>query len=61
MPIENTPPHPRDMPEPPAGCVMGGVGSCPACQSPPGYHRQWCAMRAASDREIARLRGAVSQ
>ena len=52
--------HPRDMPEPPAGCEMGGVGCCKACSAPPGYHARWCAMRAASDREIARLRGAVS-
>ena len=58
-----TPPtttHPRDMPEPPAGCEMGGVDCCKACSAPPGHHAKWCAMRAASDREIARLRGAVS-
>lgn len=61
MPIENTPLHPRDMPEPPSGCEMGGVDSCPACSAPPGYHCQWCAMRAASDREIAKLRRAVSR
>ena len=60
MPIENTPPHPRDMPEPPSDAEMGGVGCCKACSAPAGYHCQWCAMRAASDREIARLRGAVS-
>ena len=55
-PIKPGPLHPRDMPEPLPGCVMGGVGSCPACSAPPGYHKAWCAMRAASDREIAGLR-----
>ena len=55
-----SPPHPRDMPEPPAGCEMGGSGACKACSAPPGSHCWWCAMRAASEREIARLRGAVS-
>ena len=53
--------HPRDMPEPPAGFEMGGHGACKACSAPPGSHCWWCAMRAASDREIARMRGAVSR
>ena len=56
MPTAVDPPHPRDMPEPLPGCVMGGSGACKACSAPPGSHCRWCAMRAASDREIARLR-----
>jgi hypothetical protein len=48
--------HPREMPEPPEGCEMGGPGSCKACQAPTGFHCWWCAMRGASAREIAALR-----
>jgi len=61
MPIENTPLHPRDMPEPLPDAVFGAPGSCPACSAPPGYHKAWCAMRAASDRELRALRGAVTR
>jgi hypothetical protein len=48
--------HPREMPEPPAGCEMGGPGCCKACEAPTGFHVWWCAMRGASAREIAALR-----
>lgn len=48
--------HPRYMPTPPVGVTDGGPGACQSCNAALGHHHRWCALRGASDAEIARLR-----